>query len=946
MKVELETLRAGYGALLVWLFWAHVPVMALAALWNKAMPVPEAMLIAATIALAYQVVHWRYGNAPVTRNLATVALVAEPAFLLVLFAGHPWQMDMHMYFFAVLALNIAWFDRAQMFLGAIVTALHHLLLLYLLPYAVFPGSGDLARVLLHAVIVIFQMVVLVWVVGKVRQTFRRMSRLSSDLVRNGEALEERTQEAEAANRAKSLFLANMSHELRTPINAILGFSHLLQRDGLGSRQKDQVAKISAAGHTLMRLINDVLDLSKIEAGKLEFDAREFDLRSAVESQLQLVSESAHAKGLRVEVRIDANIPNVLICDDMRFNQVVLNLLSNAIKFTEQGAVTFTAQLLGQSDGAATICCSVGDTGIGISADQQKALFSSFVQADASTTRRYGGTGLGLAICRQIIEKMGGSIDVESEEGTGSTFSFTVKMKVPSDVTVTNSAPPVQRSLRVLIADDNPAARQIIQEIFARWGIQADLASSGADALRRLQSASQAGATYELLMIDWKMPGMDGFETLRRMRRSESPVGTPIVVMMSAHDLDDCRTIGANFGIDAYVAKPVEADLLSATLTKLLSFDTKPQQAAPREAREPAVSGDLSGKRILLVEDNQINREIAREILRAAGLKIDCAENGRIACEMVEAGTIAYDAVLMDVQMPELDGLAATRRIRTRFPADKLPIIAMTAHAYDDDKRQCLEAGMNDHVAKPIDPQLLLSTLRRWVEAPAKQVSAAPIQGGPAGSLPATLPPFEIGKALVRVNGNEALLRRLILGFASDYGDVADRIAWHIEADQMKAASDLAHALKGVASSLELREVAGLARAIGDTLACRDPAGAIHAIPKLRKALQEACEAAKRIEGDQLSGANVTALSAASPRNRHVDLDRVTVIYRNLREQVDRQSLSARRGYEEFAEALGVTGSERASDAISAALTRLDYAEALSLLDQRYAALTGPKDIPA
>lgn len=501
--------------------------MGLAALWNKAMPVPMALAIAALMAATYQLTFMRCGTSPVTRNIATVALIGEPSLLLLLFAGHPWQMDMHMYFFAVLALNLAWFDRGPVFFGACLTAVHHLVLLYLLPYAVFPGAGDLSRVLLHALIVVFQMLVLLWVVNMVQQTFGRMGRLSDELVQKGEALEERTREAEAANRAKSMFLANISHEIRTPINAILGFSHLLQRAVLEPRQKDQVTKINTAGVSLLRLINDVLDFSKIEAGKLEFDQREFDLRSAIGSQLQMVSETAHAKGLRVEVRIDNNIPAVLIGDDMRFNQIILNLLSNAIKLTPSGKITLTAEMVELNDHVAGIRCAVEDTGIGMNAEQQAILFNSFAQADASTTRRFGGTGLGLAICRQIVEQMNGWIRVESTPDAGSIFTFMVRMQVAKSQTLIAPRPVAAlQNLRVLVADDNPAARHIIQELFARLGMQADLADSGAKVIDRLCSAAASWRPYDLLMLDWKMPVLDGFATLQRLQATAANFPDP------------------------------------------------------------------------------------------------------------------------------------------------------------------------------------------------------------------------------------------------------------------------------------------------------------------------------------------------------------------------------------------------------------------------------------
>lgn len=950
MKVELDRLRTGYSVLLVWLLWAHVPVMGLAALWNKAMSVSTAMLAAAFLALTYQIARRNAPIAPMTRNIATVALIGEPALLLLLFTGHPWQMDVHMYFFAVLALNIAWFDRRALILGANLTALHHLVLLYLLPSAVFPSEGDIARVLLHAVIVAFQTAVLLWVVDKVQRTFRRMGRLSNELVRKSDALEERTLEAETASRAKSIFLANISHEIRTPINAILGFSHLLQRAALEPRQMDQVAKINSAGVSLLRLINDLLDFSKIEAGKLEFDLREFDPRAAIESQLQMVSETAHAKGLWLEVRVDRNIPAALIGDDMRFNQVILNLLSNAIKFTPEGRVVLTAEMVDIGNGMAGIRCKVEDTGIGMTPEQQALLFNSFAQADASTTRRFGGTGLGLAICRQIVEQMGGWIKAESTPGQGSTFSFMVRMKIAQNPRRALPRPDaVQKRLRVLIVDDNPAARQIIQEIFARWDMLADLTSSGEKVVEMMLAATAEGRPYDLLMLDWKMPVVDGFETLARLRAHPGITTQPVTVMMSAYDIDECIQHGAGQNIGAFLSKPIDAGKLCTTLNELfpvrLAEGIAPPIAENGAVHVPQLPAALHGQRVLLVEDNEINREIACELLGDAGLVVDHAENGRIACERIALHGDSYAAVLMDVQMPEMDGVEATCQIRRTWSAERLPIIAMTAHAYEEDRQRCLDAGMCDHVAKPIDPVVLLQVLERWLHP----VMRREVRPGPAGSvagvatelLPHDLPPYDIPAALVRVNGKEAVLRRLILSFCENYADVAERLSVLLASGAKDEAGRLVHTLKGVAASLELAEIAALARTLEDRLqagATDDRAGLI---PRLAAAVRLAVAAGARLDRRDVVPVEVTPAPEPPVTGQVVDFASAATANARaaLREQICRQSLSARHGFASFAETLGMSPGERDADPISEAIMRLDYDEALALLDARYEALS-------
>lgn len=946
MKDELSGLRERYAALLVWLFWVHVPVMALASIWHQSMPVAVAVLAAAIPASVYHFAYARCGVTKLTCYVGTVALISEPALLLLLFTGHPWQMDMHMYFFALLALNIAWFEREPLYLGAALTALHHLILLYLLPTAVFPGQGDLARVLLHAGIVAFQTTVLVWVCATVRETFSRMERMGDELVQKSVALEERTLEAESANQAKTMFLANVSHEIRTPINAILGFSHLLLRTALKPSQKDQVTKINSAGMALLRLINDVLDFSKIEAGKLELDECEFDLRTAIESQLQMVSESALAKDLRVEVQVAKNIPTLLIGDDMRFNQIVLNLLSNAIKFTPQGRISVTVEMVGEVDGVADIECKVTDSGIGMTPEQQSVLFNSFAQADSSMTRRFGGTGLGLAICRQIVEQMGGWIKVESVADVGSIFTFRVRMKVGGEPPVVATSPDGSlRRLRILVGDDNPAARQIIQEIFARWGMQADLAGSGQAVLDMMQSAAAAGNNYDLLMLDWKMPGIDGLDTLKRMREADGLGRLPVTVMMTAYDIDDCMQQGAGHDIGAFISKPIDAARLCSTLNHLFQIPIAQDAQMPEDNGDsPALDhlnqlpDDLRGLRILLAEDNEINREIAVELLTDAGLIVECAPNGLAACELIEARAADFSAVLMDVQMPEMDGVEATCRIRKTISAETLPIIAMTAHAYEEDRQRCLGAGMNDHIAKPIDPQLLIATLTQWLKP---MLKPRPARVSPVGSpmqassrLPAHLPPFDIPAALERVNGRELLLRRLIVSFHDRYADIPDRLARQIQSGRYADAADLAHGLKGVAASLELATVATPARMLEDLFRSGVKTGYEAHLAELRKAVQQAVDAAATLIPSQ----HVPAAGQGQP-DSPVDLSAAIAARDDLRDHLGRQSLSARQAFGRFADVMGIDPAQRANDPLGDALSRLDYDEALKLLDARYAGLT-------
>jgi signal transduction histidine kinase/DNA-binding response OmpR family regulator len=929
MTIELDTLRYHFGRFLVPLFWAHVPLLAAVALLTGHSPLGAAAA-GALLAGAYHLMWWSRGIALETRCLSAVALVGEPAILLFLLRGHAWQMDMHMYFFAMLALTIAWCDKRAILAAATATAAHHLLLLYLLPYAVFPGQGNLERVLLHAGIVAFQTAVLVWLSDKLVESFQRNQRMGDEILAKNAALEERTREAEEANRAKSMFLANMSHEIRTPMNAILGFCHLVMRTDLDPKQQDYVGKINQAGVSLLRLINDILDFSKNEAGKLTLESNPFNLRRAIENQIHLVADNAEAKQVKLVSRIAPTVPDRLVGDEMRFCQVVLNLLSNAVKFSEEGSVTISVALVSEQQGQAMLELSVRDTGIGMTPEQQNALFHSFTQADSSTTRRFGGTGLGLAICRQIVEQMGGSIRVDSQVGEGSTFTCRIQMALEDSFVALETPLPDQiRRLRVLAADDNPASRQIMHDVFAGWGMNVDLVASGHEALAAIDAADQGGKPYELVLLDWKMPGMDGMQVVEEMRVAQYQGARPKTLIVTAYGADDFVNHAQDGDIAAFLTKPVVPRTLIDTIIDVFAQDDVAPvvTVAPMTDALPMVAEPLRGLHVLLVEDNEINREIATELLCDAGLLVDCAENGRIACDMMRDHGARYAAVLMDVQMPEMDGVTATKIIRESWSADRLPIIAMTAHAYEEEKQRCLSAGMNDHVAKPVDPAGLVRTLNHWLKpvaaaAPAPQPAAA--TKVPDGALPDSLPPFDIQGALLRVNGKATLLRKLIVTFGNTYADVAGELRVLIGTGMLPDARRLAHSLKGVAGSLELPQVQAMAADIERMLAAGEVDQARRAIADLESIIALAIVAARSLTG----GGQATSVVTVAP----ADPVAIHAAQHELRDLLRRRSLGARASFGRFADALGLPDDQRASHPVQQALDKLDYEAALALLD--------------
>jgi two-component system sensor histidine kinase/response regulator len=619
-----------------------------------------------------------------------------------------------------------------------------------------------------------------------------------------EGLREALRSAEVAAQSRAAFLANMSHEIRKPTNAIIGLSQLALGHTLAPVTRDYISKLHASATSLLGLINDILDMSKIEADKLQLEQLEFVIDEVLERVGVLVAQRAEAKSLEFIVQSAPDVPTKVIGDPLRLQQLLTNLATNAVKFTESGEVRIDVDVVEADARHVVLCFSVSDTGIGVAPEALEGLFQPFVQADASTTRKYGGTGLGLSITKRLAAMMGGELSVESALGRGSTFRVTVSLGRRGSGHA-EDVPEAFARLRVLVVDDNAKARAVVGLHLRQLGVCVEEVGDASSALE-LVSTCDGRDPFGLVLMDWNMPGLDGLTAVRQMKDLRLR-RRPSVVLVSAHTVPDLQAVLDSVDAAGFLQKPVMRSSLLDLVARLVS-------AQPRRSSSAVVSGttSLAGVKVLVVDDNDINQLVASEVLLQAGAKVEVAENGAVALSKLEGPDARrrYDVVLMDLQMPAMDGYEATRRIRATPSLEDLPVIAMTAHAMVEERARCLELGMNEHLSKPIDRHLLCSTVAEWARL------ASPSRAAVSERPPRSVPPMPLVEgldavdALQRLGGNLDLYRRLLLRFAERDATLGRRIESALAGAEPDAARAAAHALMGSASNIGADGVAILA----------------------------------------------------------------------------------------------------------------------------------------
>ncbi|MBF0421830.1 MAG: response regulator [Magnetococcales bacterium] len=738
-----------------------------------------------------------------------------------------------------------------------------------------------------------------------------------------------------ANRAKSEFLANMSHEIRTPLNAIIGLTELALELSLEDQARDYLTKIKNSSRTLLRIINDILDFSKIEAGKMELEHHDFLLRDVFDRVSDLFRAKANEKGLEFIIRVSKECTYVLNGDYFRLDQILINLISNAIKFTEEGEIEVGVRHLEEESDAIVLEFTVRDTGIGIDTAKLGELFQSFSQADTSITRKFGGTGLGLSICKRLTEMMGGKIWVESSPDHGSLFRFTARFQRCSDQELHNDLLPPKdmQNLRALVVDDSPATRLSIKEVLELFTFEAIVAASVEEMEQALRQSLEEARPFSLFLIDWWMPGSHLNTTLKRLKQAAN-AQTKIIVLTGYGREREVMGGSGMYGVAACISKPVTCSLLFDTIMGIYGVEVDRLFRPGREQINTAeVVRQIAGHRILLVEDNSINQQVATEILEHVGLKVEVAGNGRVALRMLRENR--YDLVFMDLQMPEMDGYTATSHIRKDHDIENIPIIAMTAHALVGDREKCLAVGMNGYISKPIERKQLYDILLRWIN-PSEQSSSVlkdkilDVMNSHKHSEVIEWPQLtgiDIEVAMERFSGNIKLFTSLLLELQRDYFNICDRIRDaldpQVHADR-NAAIHLAHTVKGIAANLAAHRLAEAAYSLELSLREENLTKAFENLQLLQQALNQVLNSIPSPEE-----INSTTKMAGRQQSHETDLNRLREMMSNLFLELKNNRVKSIETFEELSSMLDGNdpGVQEVQRSIAVKMDALDFQKA-------------------